>query len=265
MNRFVKTSLVATLVVLLPFCVQIPGCVMAYSPKHGRVVDEQGHGVAGATVVAMAHFHAIGWIHGSANRYNYRVVAQTDAQGDYQLPNTWMYASFALPGMDANTTWTVIALKPGYIMKADEQSVQRADIETPSVSHNPSAVWLGAGVRVAPIEMRPVGTQSLADMITYYGHVLSLAPIGHAQGQDDLALRRDLSDLYLPQICALDPNTSVEWAGHAAVLSPNRTAFSTAIDAIEPGRLDRSPLNPHPGYYRADTVCKALSLGWHKQ
>jgi hypothetical protein len=78
--------LIAIVVFLLLFGWQVPGCVMAYMSKTGRVVDAAtGVGLAHVAVIASAHFRADNLMHGTNSSCRYRVVVQTDVDRAYPL------------------------------------------------------------------------------------------------------------------------------------------------------------------------------------
>ena len=118
--RFRWRGVLIVALIFLPFLSQAPGCVMANSPKVGRVVDEvTGKGLADATVIASARFNVELPSGGSGSDMPYRVIARTDRDGNYFIPSTWSHIRFALPGMDAREAWVITVYKPGYVVARD--------------------------------------------------------------------------------------------------------------------------------------------------
>lgn len=222
MARFLRTiGLLFGLPLLL--CVpQIRGCVMTNSPKFGQVIDAEGHGVAGAYVIALGHFQAGPVVHGSSNFYTYRFVTHTDDEGNYRIPGHWSW--FGFPGTDARTEWMMLVLKPGYVAAGDEDALyaSSASNKVPrSMWRNPSAFWLGIATRVSAIQLQPIPNASLEQQARYFGYMASLGwDIFEAPTTEEAEMRRRWSQYFLPQVCALDPSSEISWGLAAFAYNP---------------------------------------------
>lgn len=260
----IKTRWIVLCLVVLPFSAQIPGCMMANTPKFGRIVDVTGKGVSNIAVIAHGEFGAERYNGGLTREYTYRVVTHTDADGNYWIPSTWTHIRFALPGMDAQSRWYITALKPGYAIATDIPAIGKLDkIPPKSLADSPSALWLGLAIRVEPIEMRPV-TLSLEAASGYYGHIASLGwTFPNNSNKEEIALRRDGANYFTPRICALDPEQQIGWGSNMAAFAQDPLSFDKEIDRLDPDWLKEPVVGYRYPHFHAKTICNSLKKSWN--
>lgn len=258
---------IAGSLILLLFLPQIPGCVMANTPKTGRVIDAAtGKGLAHVAVIAAAEFNAQNLIHGTNSSCRYRIIAYTDADGSYWIHNTWLDLAFGLPGTDPRLRWVVTAFKPGYAIEGDEgawtfDEYGAAKKWPASVIWSPSSWWLGVVVRVNPIRMTPVQL-SLKEAAVYYGNIISAGACNSAMplSVEERELRKTGYDIFLPKVCEMPPDTEMDMT--------EADAFSAFTYHIERSDVSLRRLEPsgfqdlyrHPVFH-AGNVCQSLIAG----
>ncbi len=259
----IKARWIVLCLVVLPFSAQIPGCMMANTPKFGRIVDATGKGMADVAVIALGHFRADSF-HGSAAGYSYRIVTRTDVEGNYWIPSTWTHIRFALPGMDAQSGWYITAFKPGYAIAADIPAFGKLDKVVPaSLADSPAAFWLGLAIRVRPIEIRPV-TLSLEEAAGYYGNIASLGwTFANNLNKEEVALRKDGANYFTPRVCALDPEQQIGWGSNMAAFAQDPLSFDKEIDRLDPDWLKEPVVGYRYPHFHAKTICNSLKQSWN--
>lgn len=258
--------------VLLPFLPQVPSCMMANLPKTGRLVDvTTGKGIPDAAVIAAANFYGESFA-GSGGDNVYRVIVHTDANGDYWIPNTWLHIGNWIPTIpffirNPHTTWLITAFKPGYVFVGDEKAWTDYDnyghpkYWPRSVGFTPPATWLGVVVKVEPLQMRPIQLSLREAAIYYRGIFLTGSPnIGEWNEPQEVALRRRAYEIFLPQVCNLDPEVEMDtnWASAFDAFVPNNVRTNESLRKLEPSGFKDDYMYP---IFHAKNVCAAMKAG----
>lgn len=253
---------------------QIPGCVMANSPKKGRVVDKTtGQGMADVAVIATAEFSADNGFRfhggGGGPRCTYKVVTFTDNNGDYSIPNQWLHMTFGIPLLqsESETTWTLTALKPRYAIVEDaDDYLAMTDLGVQyngpnSVGRSPPATWWGLFVSVAPIEMKPVES-TLRKQVFYYVRLLSPGVCGtNTHSPNEIKIRKAIYDELLPLVCREDPDAKLNWEqmGRLGLFSPDESKFRQRMRELTPDAMNNHNAGDTP-IFRAGDICQAMTV-----
>ena len=223
--------------------------IAAFLPRYGRVVDANtGEGLAHVPVIAFATIATqSGW--GSmGTRTLYRTITYTGADGYYSVTSHWgsipLFPTF--PGDFSEIRWAITALKLGYAVQGDE-----AEWELPSGGqyHSPSpykkpdyryGFW---GLYIEPIRMEKVDL-SLYQAAHYYWDIISATHTYNRiakQTEEEKALRRPFYDYFMPKVCALDPDTRLNWSAGDFVDEPRKYDYlmidiGTEVEKKSPGQ-----------------------------
>ncbi|MHB8744498.1 MAG: carboxypeptidase-like regulatory domain-containing protein [Sulfuricaulis sp.] len=226
----------------------IPGCIIAHSPKFGRVVDiTTGAGIADAYVIAAAYMvdRGDGFIEAhTATTTEYRVVVRTDSNGRYWIPNTWLHLDFDhfYPFFGSHEeSWKLTVIKLGYVLEDDwrehEDAIERGRSKATSIKwskRQPGALWLGPVVKVQPIVLRPV-QMDVGDATRYYGHAVSLGTelLRRELTSDEIALRDTTYEYFLPRVCAFDPEEKIDWGVSLSALVLDSRRYIDRWNALD--------------------------------
>jgi hypothetical protein len=158
------------------FLVQVPGCVLALSPKIGRVINhDSGEGIPGAAVVAMGQRGTTQprWCCGGMPVCTYAVIAYTDKDGYYQLPSAWTRASVGEPG-DVEHWWKLYVSKKGYVTEGTKLPMPVNSMGwvldgTFNYWDSRSGFfsWNGLGVKILPLELKQAEL-ALKERVAYF-------------------------------------------------------------------------------------------------
>src|SRR5581483_4916046 len=217
-----------------------------YLRKTGRVIDaDTGEGIPGAFVVADANF--IESVLKTGTLSEYRLILRTDSKGNYAIPSTWQYAisprfywmTFFFES--SKHTWTVLALKPGYIEDADEQNLvpPTADVDyRPRVSRQRVSSWSGLSVNVQPIKLRKHNLSSAQAIVYYRG--IALYGVGDSP-EADYEMNRAISAYIASTFCS---ETS------ANPLTPKAAIDEISIFLRDSGERDTTSMSSAEALFR---------------
>lgn len=252
--------------ILLVFLPQIPSCVMANTPKTGKVIDATtGKGMPDVLVIAAARFYAGPVIHGSANSAPYRIITRTDSDGNYWIPNTWMHTTFGLPGTDPRERWVITAFKLGYVVEGDEEALNvfdefgNAKYVPRSVVYSPSAMWLGFVVHVQPLVLKPTQL-TLKEASVYYNKIAGAGGFAVGKREDELNVRLYASEYFRSRVCEMDQDAELDQSAAGALTfftaRPEKAVLT--LRTLEPSGFRDAYQHP---IFRAGNVCTAMKDG----
>lgn len=250
------------LLVFGPTVLNILFNIEVYTAKEGRVVDvNTGKGIPHAAVIAAATMSGSNFIHGSAYGTLYRVTTYTDELGDYRIPSYWSNVVLwfpPLPGTAPTITWVIAVLQPGYGVVGDELAWQFDGAIFPSAS-GPPASWRGTVVKVDPIEMKRVAF-TLKEAAVYYSRILSVAPTYRGHDPEQAKLLKMVSDILLPQVCGMDPNSTVDGTAGRSLsgLVEDPYVSSGRLLQLEPSGYGDAYQHT---VFHAGNVCEAMKAG----
>ncbi len=263
--RFKKLWIVIGLL-WLPFLPQVPGCTMANMPKVGRIVDATtGKGMPDVTVIAAAHFFSQAAF--SSNAYSpYRIITHTDSNGYYWIPSTWAYLAFAMPWQEPRLTWVVTAFKPDYAIVGDEKAWSEFDkfgapVYLPrSTGVSPPALWLGWIIKVNPIRMTPIQL-NLKETAVYYAQVKSVGRGLNWNDPEEIAIRKEGYDFFLPKACSIDPVEIMDSTEAGAIMefAVNLDSAYQRLKELEPETIGKE-IYARPKY-KAGSICQVMYAG----
>lgn len=269
------------LLVCVPMLVNLLGSAAVYAAKRGRVVDvTTGKGMPGVFVIATGDAYGQVFNPVSSGGFDdplYRIVARTDANGDYTIPSTWAHAEIWFPPipflLKLQAEWKITAFLPGYAVVGDEVAWRSFDDRghpsySPRSLHRRTGTTLGLLVNeVEPLEMRPVQL-NLREAATYYASVTRDTAIGRSGRRldrgdtpEENALREIGRRALLPQLCSMDSLAQVDAHTVNGILR-----FSPSVVSREKYHQRLVELEPQNNTYRdspkflAGHVCEAMKL-----
>lgn len=252
------------LVLVVLFGSQVPPILMAHSSKVGRVVDaETGQGMPDTYVVATAVFSAQGLIAGSANEALCRVVAKTDSDGRFRIPSTWSKARYAMPFLQPSEKWLVTAIKPGYVVVGDEDSLYAwnkdgsPQLVPSSIVFTPIAHWSGFGVDILPIQLQKTSLSSKQALI-YFSKLSSLGMRNKFnESPENIELKRSAYTIFRPYVCALDKDVILDQYEALAYesVAMNSIRFTRNLMNFEPRAIGEGAGS---FMFHAGNICRAL-------
>ncbi len=220
-NKTLKAAIALPFLLLLGSMLYVPmKNIDAFLPRYGRVVDANtGAGLAHVPVIAFATIGGqAGW---GPSGYGtlYRTITYTNEDGYYYVPAKWGSMPFApyLPTMMwVRIDWAITALKVGYAVQGDEvewELPRHGQYHPPSPYRKPHYQIGFWGLHIEPIRMEKVNL-SLYQAAHYYADILHAAGTFDRlakQSDEEKALRRPVYDYFMPKVCALDPDTRLNW------------------------------------------------------
>lgn len=249
-------------VLLVPSLLNIMVHVKAYSAKEGRVIDTAtGKGMPNVAVIAVDTYI------GKNNGGEYREIVYTNISGDYRIPDHWGEVVWWMPPIPIalpEIRWTVTAFQPGYAVVGDELAWKfdqygQANIPARSTSSSPSSTWWWGRTYVNPIKMEPVKL-NLKESAVYSLKIYAFGSYfmdRHKPKEE--ALTRMARELYLPQVCAMDPEATMDGTEANALVSFGEDYLKSGerLHELEPSGRKDAYLHP---VYHAKNVCEAMGL-----
>jgi hypothetical protein len=257
------------LLLLAPASLNILFNSKAYSAKEGRVIDTAtGNGMPNVAVIAVANFFGANLVHGSTQATLYRVITHTDADGNYRIPSKWgelVWWFPSIPGTAPDIRWIITVFQPGYAVIGDDRALEYYEhgegaMDPNSVWLSPPATWLGTTTRVEPIKVHSVQI-SLKQTARYAQRIMGAGEsVESRNSPEELALRKLGNQVFLPQVCALDPEATMDptEAGALTAFGYDFVQSNGRLGELEPsGRQDAYP---HPIFHTRN-VCEAMKAG----
>ncbi len=221
----------------------------AFLPRYGRVVDANtGEGIAHIPVIAFAKIATQSGWGGMGTRTLYRTITYTDTDGYYSVISHWgsmpLFPTF--PGDFLEIRWAITALKLGYAVQGDEaewELPRGGKYHSPSPYRKPNYQYGFWGLHIEPIRMEKVSL-SLYQAVHYYTDVVFSAHTydrSAKQTEEEKALRRPVYDYFMPKVCALDPDTRLNWSAGDFVDEPMKYDYlmleiGTEVEKKSPGQ-----------------------------
>lgn len=256
-------------IVLLSYAREIPELVMAYSAKTGRVVDAVTRkGIPDVAVIASGYFFS-GGLYQTQHGCTYNVIGYTDSEGKYWLPGTWRHISPGLPYLDPHNTWSITAVKPGYVFAGDKERIEKnanANLRSlrGAAADSVSSSWMGYVVSVSDIALETADL-SLRQKTEYFPQTG-----GCVEDNSELSfrLRRDLFDNLKNGVCGADSSTQLDsetvlgLQGFSIYLSHDSRAvfrFTERLSKLDPAFADILKSEHQEHTYRAADVCQVMT------
>ena len=243
------------------YAVEVPELMRAYGAKDGRVVDQDtGKGVAGAWVVARAAMSS-GGVFQTNHGCVYAAAAQTDKDGNYRLPSAWSHAAPGAPWFSPQTTWNVVATKPGYITTGDTPNPY-----TGSNGHGPSSSLGLTSTHVAEITLHKANL-STKQKVDYYAQTVRLG-CEKANPTDFQALVRLVFNDLKTSVCSgstdetLDASTVRGLAAFASSLTSDSRLgddFARRMTERDPDYAALSKSENVTHAFKASDVCQVMT------
>lgn len=252
---------------------KLPGCVMAHSPKYGRVVDAAtGKGIPDAVVLASAFYTddpvglPIGHSPSGSGVVLYHVATHTDANGSYRFPTTSPNPRILVPSVRPRFRWVVTAYKWGHGVVGDEKAWStfdeygRAKWRPPSTTETPCATWLGLVVRVCDLRMTKVDL-TLREAAYYYREIAIVRGIFRGRPPEVARISEEAGTHFMSEVCAMEPDRElfVSLANNLEFFTRDRVRASRYLEQAQPAT--RAFQHYREKQYRARTVCAAMKAG----
>ncbi len=257
------------------FLPQLPGCARAFSPKVGKVVDEQGRGISDVTIIAVGK--VFDGSSASMGETLYRVMATTESDGSYSIPGTWLQSQRVLPirppWFTPRVRWLISAIKPGYVFVGDDLVWTEYDEygnpkrRSFTLRETPEAAWWGLTMAVAPLKLQQA-TLSIGQAADYYFAIFGMSAGGLdvSNPSDDARLRQKVSAFLDPMVCASSANLPISShsVGSLSVLSADEQKVFKKLRSLEPEGFSLEMREPvliddyHHHEFKMGNVCEAL-------
>jgi hypothetical protein len=252
---------------------KLPGCVMAHSPKYGRVVDAvTGKGIPDAVVLASAFYTddpvglPIGHSPSGSGVVLYHVATRTDENGSYRLPTTSPNPRILVPSIRPRFRWVVTAYKWGYGVVGDEKAWStfdeygRAEWRPPSTTETPCATWLGLVVRVCDLRMTKVDL-TLREAAYYYREISHVRGIFRGRPPEVARISEEAGTHFMSEVCAMDPDSELNFFLGAGLISFTPYPRHAMQVAVQAQSRSWSEIAENDGTFPAGDVCAAMKAG----
>ena len=268
-KKTLKAAMVLLLLLLAGSLLYVPlKNIDAFLPRYGRVVDANtGEGLAHIPVIAFATIAGkAGW---GPSGYGtlYRAITYTSTDGYYYVPAKWGSVPFApyVPTLTwSRIDWAITALKVGYAVRGDEiawelhpRGIQYNPLSISTKPHYQNGFW---GLHIDPIRMEQVNL-SLYEAANYYTDIVFAAGTYRptvTPTEEEKALRRPVYDYFMPKVCALDPDTRLNWTAEGFVDEPVKYMYLAQKIRVEVEK--KSPGQGTNADLIAGYQCKALKM-----
>jgi len=266
--RFVMIALVIG-ILLGPTLYEIAKDSSAYVAKSGMVVDAgTGAGLGGVNVIAVGTVSMQTLMGSGSSAVLYRHVTKTDEKGLYSIPSMWTSAATRFIPFPASTrprvSWVVTAFKFGYVIAGDESVMPSETTGAPlpkpaSTTKSPTYARHLFSSEIEPIKMKAFNLSD-RDKSIYYGEILTVGRSlteRYANQPIEVEMRRQVYEALAPKICALPPDTYMDWTITDFVKMPQK--FLREISRRERSAFDRALATGSAPQIRARSECEAIN------
>jgi hypothetical protein len=253
------------------------GCMEAFAPKLGRVVDvTTGEGLPGASVIAVGVLYGT---YGGGDEV-YRIATTTDKDGVFTIPGTafraWPSLPFRPPGGGAHVRWLVTTVKPGFGFVGDDAvwsdyyvDFKQPKYRPPSTAYTPAASFLFPIIKIDDFYLKPVDF-TLEQATFYYRGLVTLGgATDRSPNRAEEAMVNDRIDGALKEmVCAKngDGLVAVSVVARISTFMPHEQKYNRILQAREPfgfqpyGDLAIFKDDGVNYQFKAKNVCDAIKL-----